>query len=194
MHIADTVKWLDVAAELKAPVCRVFGGPADRSDPTAIDPALERLAGVLKRVVPEAESRGLVLALENHGGMPCTGEEQVRVIERVGSPALRATVDIGNYLSGGQEAVEGTAAAAKHAAYVHVKDYKKTAEGLTPAGGFHVESCTIGQGDVDVPGCIRALREAGYDGYLAVEYEGKEDERTGVPASVEYVKGILARL
>ncbi|GAG21512.1 unnamed protein product, partial [marine sediment metagenome] len=52
----------------------------------------------------------------------------------------------------------------------------------------------VGAGDVDIPACLRSLAAAGYDGYVAIEYEGKEDEAIGVPASTEYMKKVLAAL
>ncbi len=186
----ETLSWLDVAAELNAPVCRIFGGGVKRDDPSAIEAGLERVIRALRVLAPEAEARGLVLALENHGGLPCTGEEQVSVIDMIGSPAVRATIDVGNYMQGDQDGIVGTRVAAKHAAYVHIKDNKRLAEpderGRTLAG------CTIGQGDVDIPGCLRTLTEAGYNGYLALEYEGTEDERTGVPESIRYLKSVMS--
>ena len=189
-HIEDTLAWMAVAAELKAPVCRVFGGGVKRDDPAAVEAGLTRVVKALRILAPKAEEKGLVLALENHGGLPCTGEEQVSVIETIGSPAIRATVDVGNYMQGGQEGVDGTRVAAGYAAYVHIKDNKRTGE--VAANGRDFVSCTIGQGDVDIPECVKILDAAGYTGYLALEYEGQEDERTGVPASIAYMKEVVA--
>lgn len=104
----DGVKeWIRVAAELRAPVSRIFGGSIgekERSDPAAKAKGRQRILDGLGAVVKEAEKNGLVLAIENHGGLPCTGEEQVDVIRAVNSPSLKATVDVGNYLEGNQEA------------------------------------------------------------------------------------------
>ena len=188
-HIAETVAWLETAAALNAPVCRIFGGKVDRSDKAAIAPALQRVTIAMKQLAPRAEALGLVLAIENHGGLPCTAEEQIDVIQQVNSPALRATVDIGNYISCGQRGEVGTALAAGYAAYVHVKDY-------TPSEGGprSYTSCTLGKGELDIPQCLRSLKEAGFDDYVAIEYEGAEDETTGVVESVRYMKEMLAAL
>ena len=190
----ETVKtWLQVAAEVEAPVSRIFGGhiPADkRLDALTRAEGEQRILDALGEVVGQAEKLGVTLALENHGGLPCTGEEQVALIETINSPCLKATVDIGNYMQGGQEGHEGTAVAASVAGYVHVKDFRKTADEAMP-WGWNIQPATIGEGDVDIPACFAALRAAGYDGFVALEYEGVEDEATGVPKSVAYVKQVL---
>ncbi len=105
------------------------------------------------------------------------------MIETIGSPHLRATVDVGNYLLCGQAGHDGTAAAARHAAYVHLKDYRR---GTGDSGSL--EACTPGEGDVDHARCLRALQSAGYRGFVALEYEGSGDERQGVRDGVAFMK------
>ncbi len=190
----ETVKeWLAVAAEIEAPVSRIFGGhiPADkRTDEAARATGRQRILDALTEVVREAEKFGVVLALENHGGLPCTGEEQVDVIETIKSPYLKATIDVGNYMAGGQEGHIATQIAAKHCAYVHFKDYLKVPDASMP-WGWNIKACIVGEGDVDHRACLEALAAGGYDGFIALEYEGDEDETIGVPKSVEFMKQLM---
>ena len=106
------------------------------------------------------------------------------------SPHLRACVDVGNYMGCGQEGHVGTAVAAPYAGYVHFKDNKKVPDTSRP-WGWKVEACVIGEGAVDLPACVESLRKAGYEGCVALEYEGTEDETTGVPRSVEALKRLV---
>ena len=138
----------------------------------------------------EAEKRGLLLALENHGGLPCTGQEQVEVIKTINSAALRATVDVGNYMAGGQEGHVGAALAAPYCAYVHFKDNKKVPDASAPAG-WNIEPCVLGEGDVDLAACLAAIRKVGFNGFVGLEYEGAESETTGVPRSVATMKKLV---
>lgn len=193
-EIASTVSWIRLAAEVEAPVSRIFGGHvADRSDSTALDAGFNRIIDGLGRLATEAEKYGVVLALENHGGLPCTAEEQIDVIRKINSANLRATVDIGNYMGCGQESVSSCAISAPYAAYVHVKDFSKKKSTRTPWGWEH-ESAVLGAGAVDVPGCLKTLSDSGYDGYVALEYEAATDEESGVPESVDYLKSVLEEL
>ncbi len=180
--------WLKVAGAVKAPASRVFGGHiADRSDQAAVKTGMERVLKAMRELVPIAAANNVILALENHGGLPCSGEEQAEVIKTVNSPNLRATIDVGNYMQYPQEPTAGTAVAAPYCAYVHVKDNRRL-----PDGGL--ARATLGEGEVDIPGCLRIIRDSGYDGFVAIEYEGEEDELVGVPKSVAYLKSVMAAL
>jgi len=184
-------RWIRLAAEAGAPVSRIFGGHlADRTNAKARGEAMNVILDALAEVARTAEEHGVVLALENHGGLPCTAEEQLRVIESIGSDHLRATIDVGNYMQCGQEGHEATATAAPYAAYVHFKDFRKVDDASVP-WGWGIEPCTVGDGDVDHVACLRALGEAGYEGPVAIEYEGTEDELAGVPRSVEFTRRAL---
>ena len=193
-EIESTVQWIRLAAEVEAPVSRIFGGHvADRSDVQSLSAGFDRIIDGLGRLADEAKRYGVVLALENHGGLPCTSEEQIEVLQKIDSDHLRATVDIGNYMGCGKESVSSCAISAPYAAYVHVKDFVKIKSDET-GWGWKIESAVLGAGVVDVPGCLRTLGEAGYDGYLALEYEAATDELRGVSESIEYLTSVLAEM
>ena len=190
-EIEATVNWIQLASEVEAPVSRIFGGHIeDRSNPTLLDEGFSRILDGLGRLASEAEKYGVVLALENHGGLPCTAEEQIDVIRKINSLHLRATVDIGNYMSCGQESTSAVAIAAPYASYVHVKDFRKKKSGKTP-WGWEIESAILGRGDVDVAGCLAALHAAQYEGYVALEYEAAADEEMGVAESIDHLRFAL---
>jgi sugar phosphate isomerase/epimerase len=192
-EVEATKKWVQFAAGLKAPVSRIFGGHItddERKDPAARAAAWQRMIDGVAAVTKEAEKFGLVLALENHGGLPCTAQEQIDAIKAINSPSLRATIDFGNYMSGGEEGHVATAKVAPYCAYVHVKDYKKVADKATP-WGWSPLACAVGEGDVKLTACMEALKKSGYTGFVALEYEGPEDETTGVPKSVATLKKLV---
>ena len=137
--------------------------------------------------VAEAEKICVILALENHGGLPCTGAEQAEVITKIGSSNLKATIDVGNYMAGGEEGHEGTAKAAAQVAYVHFKDNKWNAD----RSGF--AACTVGEGDVDHARCMEILTDVGFDGFVALEYEGPDDERRGVQQSLAHMMTLMGK-
>ena len=193
-EIKQTIRWIRVAAEVSAPVSRIFGGSIDdRSNQSHLDAGFSRIIDGLGRLALEAEKYGVILGLENHGGLPCSAEEQIDVIRKINSAHLRATVDIGNYMSCGQDSLESCKISAPYAAYVHVKDFVKKKSSENP-WGWEIEASILGAGVVDVPGCLSVLAEAGFDGHVALEYEAKPEEETAVPESIEYFGRVLESL
>ena len=52
----------------------------------------------------------------------------------------------------------------------------------------------MGEGQVDLPVIVNILKEAGYGGWLSLEYEGGQDPLTiGVPRSLEAARALLPR-
>ena len=50
----------------------------------------------------------------------------------------------------------------------------------------------VGEGLVDLAGVMAVLREAGYDGWLSLEYEGAEDPVVlGVPRSLAAARRLM---
>jgi sugar phosphate isomerase/epimerase len=190
----DAVKdGIQLAAAVKAPNSRIFGGHIEGGgNEAARQRGRQRILDGLGEVVRDAEKLGVTLALENHGGLPCRAEEQVEVIEAINSPNLKATIDIGNYMQCGQEGHDAVAIAAPYAAYIHVKDFKKKDgwQADKPCDG-KIEPCTVGHGDVDVAACMEELRKIAYQGFIALEYEGPNDERRGVKESLDFMSTIL---
>ena len=192
-QIEKVKKGIELGARMGAKHSRIFGGHLGSNDPDELKKAMGLVVEALKEVVPVAEKHGVVLCIENHGGAPGRGEEVVEVIEKVNSPNFKATVDLGNFLGAGQHALDGTKLTAKHAGYVHVKDMKilplDGEEGRKPArADWKTKSTVQGEGDVDLPGCLTVLKDAGYDGWLALEFEAEGDEREGVKKSLDYIR------
>jgi sugar phosphate isomerase/epimerase len=49
-------------------------------------------------------------------------------------------------------------------------------------------------GDIPVKQCIAILKRAGYDGYLSIEYEGKEDCIEGIKTGFKNLTKFLEEL
>lgn len=193
-EINATIDWIRVAAQVQAPVSRIFGGNIpSRDDKDALEKGFEMIIDSIGEVVVEAEKLGVMLALENHGGLPCSAEEQIDVINKINSKNLRATVDIGNYRQCGQEAHVGTEIAAPYAEYVHIKDTRKVPDENNP-WGWKVEACPVGQGDIDLLTCLKKLKLAGYDGFVALEYEAANEETIAIPQSIKAMKNMMQEM
>jgi sugar phosphate isomerase/epimerase len=125
----------------------------------------------LGQCLKKAEECGVVLGLENHWGLGRTPEGVLRVVDALHSPWLRVTLDTGNFL---EDPYPKLAKLAAKAALVQAKTYY--------GGGLWY---TL---ELDYDRIAALLRKAGYRGYLSLEFEGKEDPRSGVPKSLALLR------
>src|SRR5208283_5758295 len=88
-------RWVDVAQKIGAGHVRVFGGaiPKGASQEQAIGWAIE----VLKPAAEYAGSKGIVLGVEDDGGLSATAEPTVEIVKRANSPFAGINLDIGNF-------------------------------------------------------------------------------------------------
>ena len=121
--------------------------------------------------LPAAEKAGVVLALENHWGLTRTPEGLLRIVNAIGSPWLGVLMDTGNFLEDPYDKLSQIAA---HAVFVQAKTYYGGGEWYTL--------------DLDYPRIANILKKANYQGYISLEFEGKEDANTGVPKSLELLR------
>jgi sugar phosphate isomerase/epimerase len=175
-------KAVDAAAMMNAPALRVFAGNGWKGA-TFADVGDWVIEGH-KQVAAYAEEKGVIVGLENHGRLCGTIEAIRTIVDGVGSDNFGVTFDTGNWVGAGEDPVEAAREFAKDTVYVHIKDLKK--------GEERSRSCVVGEGFVDIAGCGRILKDAGYQGWYSLEYEAAEDEKVGVPASLEAMKRLLA--
>ncbi len=120
---------VDAAQRLGAPLVRLFSGAVPPDDDAAA------WAGAAAAVAYAAE-RGVVLALENYSGTPGgTLAEVRRVLERLPSPALGTTYDMGNYAVRGEDPLAALRVVGPRVVYAHLKDGPFVAGGAPPFQG-----------------------------------------------------------
>ena len=194
-ELEDLRRGVDIALELGVDLLRVFSGNAREgvSQEQGVEWILEGLAAG----AAYAESRGVTLALENHGRFAGRSDQVRDIIKQVGSPALRVNFDTGNFLLVGQDPVEAARELAEWVVLLHLKDIRFTD---ADESGFVFErpdgqlltGSVVGEGLVDLAGVMAVLREAGYDGWLSLEYEGAEDPVVlGVPRSLAAARRLM---
>ena len=175
-QVAMVKEWLGHALALGAPQMRVFAGatPDGHTDEEAFD----RAVASFKECVPVAAEAGVVMALENHGGITSTSAQTIRLIEAVDSEWLRANLDIGNFgFDPDVDPYEAIRRVAKLAVSTHHKVFMRTPAGDQP---------------VDTRRAVAVLRDAGYRGYINIELEGDEDAKTGVPRVFDEIRQALS--
>ncbi|MCF7837586.1 MAG: sugar phosphate isomerase/epimerase [Candidatus Marinimicrobia bacterium] len=147
----------------------------------------------LREVAPLAADAGVTLTVENFPGENSAFVTAADVLEAVRSvPGLKLTYDNGNAATG-EEPAQSFRDCAPHVVHAHFKDWLRRddeAEGWRKMlDGKYYRAALIGEGCLDHAACLTAMKEAGYDGYINIEYEG--DTYTpyeGVRRAVEYLR------
>lgn len=171
--IAHTKRWIDLYAALGVSVIRIFAGQQPEGD--SLQVALDRCATVCQEVCRYAEERGVVLALENHGGVTALASGLLGIVQQVDSPAFGVNFDCGNFRSTSDPYAE-LAEIAPYAVNAQVK----------------VDIYPNGQHEMtDLARVIKILRDAGYSGWVALEYEAKEEPKTAIPRWIDELKPLL---
>jgi L-ribulose-5-phosphate 3-epimerase len=184
LHMLDRAVALAAEAILVVPA--VVGMPDEPQLRTSYADALHRTLDALRGLRHEAESRGVAIALENvWNRFLLSPFEAADLLDRVNSPCVCWYFDTGNVMPSGYP-VDWIATLAWRIKRVHVKDYDLSRPG---AAGF----CRLGEGSVDWPQVVAALREVGYDGPLTYEGEGDPAEICRRLSNIINDRPILAR-
>ena len=164
------LRLLDQAAALGAGSVLVIPAVVGRYDEPAprvtYAHAMHATSEALCRLRHAAEERRVSLAIENvWNRFLLSPVEAAGLIDRINSPYVGLYFDTGNIMPFGypQDWIDTLGG---RIARVHMKDYDLAKPGRD---GF----CPLGEGSVDWPAVIGALRSAGYDGPLT--YEGGDD-------------------
>lgn len=120
---------------------------------------------LLDRLVAEYD---IAIAIHNHG--PGADYDKISDAEmwvKDRHPRLGACVDTGHYLRSDESPVEAIERFGKRCFGVHLKDVKTTVSNGQKQKQFRI----LGEGDLDVAGCLKALKKLDYQYCLALEYE-----------------------
>lgn len=124
--------------------------------------AVQRARDFLTAGVPAAEKAGVSLCVENVWNKLFLSPLEMRsFIDGMKSDAIGSYFDVGNVLQTGYPE-HWIAALGQRIRRVHFKDYRRN---VGSVDGF----CDLLSGDVNWPAVMQALRQVGYEGWVAAE-------------------------
>lgn len=164
------------------------------------DNVVDRLADACREITEYAATKNIRTTTENHGYFSQDSLRVEKLINTVAHENFGMLIDMGNFLCADDDPVTAVGRCAKYAFYVHAKDFiVKSGQNANPGEGFFVSrggnflrGTIIGHGDVPVLQCLRALKKAEFDGYVAVEFEGMEDCINGIRIGFDNLKNYAA--
>ena len=139
------------------------------------DEGFKWCADSIEKCLPKAAECGVILALENHWGLTRTPEGLLRILNQIDSPWLGGLMDTGNFLEDPYPKLEKIA---PKTVFVQAKTYFGGGEWYTL--------------DLDYARVAQILAKVNYNGFISLEFEGKEAAETGVPKSLEVLRKAFA--
>lgn len=174
-QLALCKQWIDFAAEMGAPVIRIFAGKVPKGDTE--ERALERCVSSINESLQHAAKKGVALALENHGGITSTPEQLLAIVERVNpSPWFGVNFDSGNFQT--EDPYGDLEKIAPYAINAQIK------VAVTPKNGTPQPT--------DFKRVVNILKAAGYRGYLVLEYEDPDEPRTAIPKHLDTLRALIS--
>ena len=190
---------IDIAAELGVPRMRhdvtAFRRPLAQNTLTDFDRWLPVLTDSARELCEYAAARGVMTLIENHGFFANGCDRVERILNGVAHPNYGLLLDTGNIVCVDEDPVAACQALAARTRMVHLKDFYIRSRDpgdstqfdcgghwFRSRAGKYLRGAILAQGDLDVYAILGALKKSGYDGCVAVEFEGLEDARyaTGV--------------
>jgi sugar phosphate isomerase/epimerase len=172
-ELAMVKAWVEHTSRLGGKTIRIFAGTTPKGETD--EKARERAVATIQEACDHAAKYGIYLALENHGGITGTADQMLAIIKAVKHDAFGVNLDTGNFHTpdpyGDLERI------APYAVTVQIKTE------VHPAGK--------GVQDADLPRLVDILRAAKYRGYVALEYEAKEDAKVAVPRHLATLKRLI---
>jgi sugar phosphate isomerase/epimerase len=198
--VKDIARALEWCHEAGVPVVLTGEGrkPADMST----SQALSILKSRLEFLSAEAEKNQVYLAVEDHGSISLTPDGLPQILALVNNEWFGVNFDTanihrGDYVGTDREKYEwklGGATSYSETELLHKVVNKVKHTHIKDVVGR--DAVTLGQGEVDIEGCVKILRDGGYQGVLSYETEGMQspDESLRmVVASKKYMEALLTR-
>lgn len=172
-EIAHVKRWIDLAVDLGAPTIRIFAGDLQKGTTEA--QARAWCIQAIQECCEYAGARGVILALENHGGIVATIDQTLAIVTAVESDWFGVNWDSGNFRS-----ADPYGDLARLAPYAVVAQIKTE---MFPNGVRE---------EADLRRVIGILRDAGYRGFVALEYEAAEDPFVAVPRHLDQLRRAIS--
>lgn len=171
-EIALTKKWIDRSVLMGAPHIRVFAGVQPKDFARA--EADKMVIGALQECGEYAAKRGIFLGLENHDSIG-SAATLVPMIKGVNNPWVGINLDSGNFKT--------------------ADPYKDFAECVPYALNVQLKVEIHGAGNTKKPAdlkrFVQILRDGGYQGWVALEYEAADDSAIAVPRLLKELNALF---
>jgi sugar phosphate isomerase/epimerase len=193
--VENHLKWLDAAATLGCHSIRVNAASDGK---LAWDEQAKLAADGLHQLCVEGDQRGLWVVVENHGGLSSNGKWLTQVMKLADHKRVGILPDFGNfYIDRAKgEMYNPYQGLREFMPWVKQAVSAKSYDWDTSAGQFYTEDRREkNEMTLDYERLIKIVLDAGYSGYIGIEYEGqKHSEMDGIKRTKQALEDVRARL
>jgi sugar phosphate isomerase/epimerase len=198
----DIARGLEWCREAGIPL--VLTGEGRLGPGMTVDEGLAILRDRLSYLAEIAEKNEVYLALEDHGGISLGSLDGLpQIVDLVDSDWLVVNFDTANIHRGDYVGTDREKWEWKLGEATSFSETKLLARLVDRVKHVHFKDVVgrnaviAGQGEIDLAGCLRLLKQAGFDGVLSYETEGFEEAEEAqkmITLSRQYMLGMLAVL
>lgn len=157
---------------------------------------LAEVSPAMRELAEYAKQYGIRTMIENHGQAFQDSDRLEQVYHAVNHENFALLVDIGNFMCADEEPVLAVSRVANLAAHVHAKDFvrmdfyseESKEHYFRTRGCNYLKGTAVGNGSVKAGQCLEILKQAGYDGYVDIEFEGPEDCLEELEKGLKFLK------
>ncbi|WP_405385054.1 sugar phosphate isomerase/epimerase family protein [Maribacter sp. LLG6340-A2] len=168
-------KWVDAAAAMGCHAIRVnLNGSNDPEE------WINNSVDGLTKLATYAKTKNINVLVENHGGLSSNGELHAKVMETVNMDNCGSLPDFGNFCI--ERKPNSWDCVKEYDKYKGVKELMPYAMAVSAkSNNFDAQGYDTG---IDYVKMLKIVKDAGYTGYIGVEYEGSEiSEEAGIIAT-----------
>jgi len=166
------------------------------------DDFLPQLADGCRTVTEYAAAKGIKTMVENHGYFAQDSDRMEKLVNAVAHPNFGILCDMGNFMCADEDPLLAVTRVAPYTVHVHAKDFHYKPHHATNPGaaffptraGNYLRGAIVGHGKVPVQQCLRVFKNAGYEGYVSIEFEGIEDPIVGVTYGLAFLREHLSTI
>ncbi len=176
--VENHFKWVDAARAMGCHAIRV-----NLSGSTEPETWVANSVDGLTQLATYAADKGINILVENHGGLSSNGAMLARVMAEVDMDNCGTLPDFGNFcIRRNDPADYGSGCAEMYDIYQGVKELMPYAKAVSAKShNFDQEG---NETEIDYTRMLQIVKDAGYTGYIGVEYEGNElGEKEGIMAT-----------
>jgi sugar phosphate isomerase/epimerase len=192
-EVARVKEWIEVAAFMRVPLVRVVGATIPNGETEAS--VWPRLGDSFREITEHGRRNAVRIGLHNHnhGAVPATGEQVLRLLDEIDDPYMQHILDTGQFRgSPGASGQQRAERIASEELYAHIEAT------ITRASVVRTKFYRNADGRerwLDYGRIFEIIRASGFNGPLSIVYEGHDalGEEVAIPNAVGELRSLAKR-